>query len=143
MVRGKRVPSIYSFPRRFFGYYGADIIFDSRGKAKIFEINASPSLQMETPEDFDIKPLFVQSFLNIVGIPVSFDKDRQIIVPARGKKTEGIFDFPIKYEPRDYDGTPNEYEQRVFKQIEVEAARARKTKFRRILPDAPEFYGMS
>ena len=76
MIHGKRVSSIYSFPRRFFGYYGADIIFDSRGRAKIFEINASPSLQMETPEDYEIKPLFVQSFLNIVGIPVNFDKDR-------------------------------------------------------------------
>ena len=143
MVHGKRVSSIYSFPRRFFGYYGADIIFDSRGKAKIFEINASPSLQMETPEDFEIKPLFVQSFLNIVGIPVNFDKDRQIIIPTRGKKTEGIFDFPIRYVPRDYDGIPNNYEKRVFKQIEVEAERASKTKFHRILPDAPEFHDMS
>ncbi|CAL5986614.1 Tubulin_tyrosine ligase [Hexamita inflata] len=141
--KAKECDNIYKFPRRFFGYYGADIILDKKGNAKILEINASPSLNTDSDEDEQIKTEFLEEILNIIALNANIDDQGNVIIPKRGHENPKIYQFNHSYEENKAIDIHNltAYEKRVYQQITDEESRL--NKFQRILPDAGWFEDMS
>ncbi|CAL5970104.1 Tubulin_tyrosine ligase [Hexamita inflata] len=141
--KAKECDNIYKFPRRFFGYYGADIILDKKGNAKILEINASPSLNTDSDEDEQIKTEFLEEILNIIALNANIDDQGNVIIPQRGHENPKIYQFNHSYEQNKAIDIHNltAYEKRVYQQITDEESRL--NKFQRILPDAGWFEDMS
>ena len=65
-----------------FELFGYDVLFDASGRAWLIEVNASPSLEMHSALDRDVKPTVVRDTLRIVA-PPAFDRAELLRVLRR------------------------------------------------------------
>lgn len=79
----ERAGTLHCYPRRNFGLYGADIMFDKLGNPYLIEINSSPATGTATELDVEIKFELLHDVMNLVGVQVNLDDNQEIICPTR------------------------------------------------------------
>ncbi|KAH0577723.1 Tubulin tyrosine ligase [Spironucleus salmonicida] len=139
----------HSFPRRCFGLYGFDIIFDVLGNPKLLEMNISPSTETSTDIDLEIKSKLIIDIMDLVGVNVpklipqfgvNNGSQRSNYLP----KAKGFLGFQLEAGELKYSNQTNfqkkldtedltRFEKRVLQQIIDEQTRL--GDFQRLLPD--------
>ena len=84
----EKAGTLHSYPRRNFGLYGADIMFDALGNPYLIEINSSPATGTATELDVEIKFELLHDVMNLVGVEVNLDDDQKIICPTSYSNSE-------------------------------------------------------
>lgn len=79
----EKASTLHCYPRRNFGLYGADVMFDTLGNPYLIEINSSPATGTATELDVEIKFELLHDVMSLVGVEVNLDDDQQIIYPTR------------------------------------------------------------
>jgi tubulin polyglutamylase TTLL9 len=95
-----------------FELYGYDIMFDDALKPWLLEVNASPSLSANTPEDYAMKYSMLNDVLDIV--------DMERTQPEDNKATGG---FDLIYKGQEVQGKPSIYSTMLGTEVPLNAYR--------------------